>query len=180
MKILKLALLMALFPVSVLAVQGSTPLPSVIKDLLNSGRPGAVQKARLGTQMVSRKTQMLRATLDYSVLGGSSGSTLVLLDEGGKPALLPDNAIIKQVIFDVLTDPTGTGASISVGAGGSTTNLKGATAVASWTGLVAGIPVSTAATSVKTSSEDTVKAAITGGDLASGKIDAYIEYFVGQ
>lgn len=175
-----IVLLISSFPFSALAIEGSTPQPAAIKALLNSGRPGAIQKAQLGTQMVDKKIQVLRASYDFGVLGGASGSTLTALDEGGKPAVIPDNAIIKQVIFDVLQNPVGTGATIAVGVNGSTTNLKGFTSVGSWTGLVAGVPVGTAATAIKTTSQSAVTYRVTAGSLTQGKIDAFIEYYVGQ
>lgn len=155
----------------------STPLPSEVKELLNSGRPGAIQKAQLGTQMVDKKVQVLKAVYDHAVLGGASGATVTLRDEGGKTATLPDNAVIKFVLFDVLSNLSGSGAFLSVGAN-TTTDLKGATSASSWSGLVAGVPVGTAGTAVKTTDMREITATITGGNIVEGKFNAFIEYFV--
>lgn len=154
------------------------PLPAEVKNLANSGRPGALQKIQLGTQLVDKKVQVLKAQYSFAVLGGSSVANLVLKDESGKEATLPAKAVIKNVLIDVLTAPIGA-ASVSIGTDSSAVNLKAALTATSLTGVVAGIPVS-AATAVKLSTQATVKTRITNANLTAGKFNVFIEYFVSE
>lgn len=175
-----LTILMALGSINSAFAEGSVPLPAGVKALGDSGRPGAIQKIRLGTQLIDYKVQVLKAVYDFSVLGGASGSTYVLKDSGGGSATLPAGALIQRVLFDVINAPVGAGSSIAVGTESTPANFKAATAVGTWTGRLDGVPVGSAATAVKLSSEATVKAKITGAALTSGKINAFVEYLVSE
>jgi hypothetical protein len=96
---------------------------------------------------VSETLNYKRFVFDFSVVGGLIG-TLALQDEQGATAVLPVGSLILSVILDFITPAAGATATVSFGCTGAA-DLLGATAVASLTGLVAGIPVMTAATAVK-------------------------------
>lgn len=171
------ALLLFVFSLNAYSA-GSTPLPADVKVLANSGRAGALQTVQLGTQLIDHKVQVLKAVYDFSVLGGASGASLSMLDEGGKPATLPNKAVIKQVIFDAVTTVVGA-ASVTVGANTSS-DLKSAVAATAFSGITAGTPVGTAATSVKATAERIITWAITTGTITAGKVNAFIEYYVSE
>ena len=98
---------------------------------------------------VSETLNFKRFVYDFSVLGGAIG-TVQLKDEQGNPALLPVGSVILSVIVDMITAVTSAGsATVALGCT-SSSDLLGATAKASLaSGLVAGVPVMTAATAVK-------------------------------
>lgn len=110
------------------------------------------------------------ATYDFAKHGGAVGD--ITLDD----AVLPDNAIITKVFFDVLTAPTSGGAATVAFKVASAGDLKAATAIASWTGLVDGVPADTAATMIKLSADQLVKATVAVAALTAGKIKVCIEY----
>lgn len=109
---------------------------------------------------------------------------------------LPDNAIIKQVYYDVLTTFVDSGtagnadtSTLSIGAN-TNADLKAAVTIAdgsnSWdAGLHAGIPVNTVATFVKTTAARNIKVVWTAGTgnataLTAGSMDIFVEYTLGQ
>ena len=152
----------------------------------------------LGSQIVRRSLRIYKGLYDFSVLGGAIG-TIQLIDpvfvSGSQPKLLginspqrlilPPSFIIVRALIDVITAPVGGGASISVGSGiaGSVIDIKAATAVGSFTGLLDGIPVNTAATSLKvpvTQAQPGVNPsmAISGGALTAGKFNVHFEGYL--
>lgn len=159
-------------------VQAEYKKPAEVRDILNQGYGATTQ---LGTQLVDKKTQVLKAQYSYAASGGAVGE-VSLLDTDGKPAKLPDNAVIKNCLIDVVTAPSSTSsaATIALGTGLSATDLKAATAIASYSGLVACVPVGSAATSIKMTDEHTVKATIAAHPLTAGIINVFIEYFVSE
>jgi hypothetical protein len=110
------------------------------------------------------------ATYDFAKHGGAVGT--VTLDD----AVLPDNAIITQVWIDVITAPTSGGAATIALTAQSAADLKAATAIASYTGVVAGVPVGTAATAIKLTAERIVTATIATAALTAGKLKVFVEY----
>ncbi len=125
-----------------------------------------------------RTKNIVKAVYDFSVNGGAV-SSINLADEFGNLIIFPVGTIITQVILDVITPFTtsasGTFALSSQGAA----DLLAATAAASVTGILAGTPVSTAATSVKVAtSAKQLKAVIATGALTAGKAYIFIEYMI--
>lgn len=178
-------LMLSLVSVSALAITGpALPLAPEVKELANSGRQGAIQKIKLGSQLVDNKVQVLRAILDVTTIGGvASGSSVTLKDPEGGDATLPDNAIVRQVFIDTITaaaSGSGSTPTVSFGTDSTPTNFKAATGFTSYSGIVAGIPVGTAATAVKMSADSAVKAQVLAGSLSSGKIDLLIEYLISE
>jgi len=122
-----------------------------------------------------------KARYDNSVHGGAI-STITLSDPYGRNAL-PQGAIILGGTIDVITQLAGASATIAVGttAGSSTTSIKGATAVASWTvGQLAVVPVFTAATYVKLTAAGSITCTIATTALTAGVFEVHLEYFLGQ
>jgi hypothetical protein len=132
----------------------------------------------IGTKMVKEVMHTLKATYDFSVSGGAIGA-ITLLGEDGKAAKLPKNAIVRDCIIDVITAPTSGGsATIALGTGQSATDLKAATAIATYTGLLACVPVGSAATAIKLTADSTMSATIATAALTAGKINVWVDYSV--
>lgn len=116
-----------------------------------------------------------KAQYDFSVDGGAV-STITPTSN----TTIPANAIILGGIIDVLTTFTSGGsATIAVGtsAGSSTTSLKAATAVATYTaGLLAVVPVFTAATMVKLTAAGQITLTIGTAALTDGKANVIVAY----
>jgi hypothetical protein len=96
---------------------------------------------------------------------------------------IPANAIIVGVILNPTTALTSGGsATIAVGtsAGSSTTALKGATAVASYTldAVMAGVPVFTAASAVKLSAAGSITITVATAALTAGVMEVFVFYVV--
>src|SRR5262245_26954023 len=114
--------------------------------------------------------KVAHARYDFSVHGGAI-STITLSDVNGR-TMIPQNAIIIGGVIDVITQLTSGGsATIAIGtsSGSSTTSIKGATAVASWTvGRLDPVPVYTAATEVKMTATGAITATIATATLTAG------------
>lgn len=132
----------------------------------------------LGTELMKVKNT-LRCSYDFAVQGGAI-SAIKLLDPAGNVATLPDKAVITQVYIDTITTPTSAGsATIAIGAN-TATDLKAATAIATYTGVIAGVPVGTGATMVKVTAERQILATVAVDTLTAGKFDVYIDYVLGR
>jgi hypothetical protein len=150
--------------------------PAAVEWTMNHSGPKAAQ-VQLGTLLTRNKVHVIRATYDFAVQGGAIGS-VNLKDFDGNAAKLPLGAIIKQVLIDVVTAPTSGGAATIALTAQSAGDLKAATAIASYTGLVAGVPVGSAATMIKLTAERTISATIATAALTGGKINVLIEYYL--
>lgn len=145
---------------------------------LNRASPGAMQKHVLGTKIIQGSVRHLRAVYDFTVLGGAIG-TVTLRDATfpGLAAKLPSGAIVRDCIIDVITPgTTSASGTMALGTGQSTTDLKAALAAASYTGLVACVPVGTAATAIKLTADRTLVGTIATGALTAGKWYVHIWY----
>lgn len=137
----------------------------------------------MGT-IIHKTKNCMKALYDFSVLGGATGS-LLLVDDQGNPAILPLNAIVTNVVCIVLTAVTSAGsATVALGSNiaAATTDLMAATAKASLaSGFVAGVPVGTAATwvgPVTAQAGSQVQATIGTAALTAGKLEYIIEYII--
>lgn len=165
---------------SALAVSGTpgVPLPADVEVLLNSNAVPPTMVA-LGSQVTQKKVNVLKAVYDYSKVGGASG-TRKLKDAAGGDAVLPKGAVVRQVLVDTVSALTSGGsATVAIGVN-STTDLKGALAYGSYTGILAGVPVGTAATAVKVTATSAVTATIAVAPLTAGKINVFIEYLLSE
>ncbi len=175
-KFLGLILLVSALSTQIFAASRVDTLADQFK--LNQSSPGAMAEARLGDKLVNETVRTMRAYYSFAVQGGSSAAAITLKDVStGKAAVLPKGAIVRDCLIDVITQPTSGGsATVSLGTGLSTTDLKNGLAIASMTGLVACVPVGTAATAIKMTSDGTVKATIGTADLTAGKFYVIIHY----
>lgn len=140
---------------------------------------GTAQKYNLGTNL-AKTHGLVVGKYSYAIQGGSSAADISLLrdlKDTSSTVVIPSGAIIKQVWFDVLTAPSGGSLAFKAQ---TTGDLKASLAAGSWTGIVAGIPVGTAATMIKMTADRTVKMTVGSGTLTQGKINAYIEYDLGD
>lgn len=176
-------LLAVLLPVSAVA---AFKTPAETRFLLNQGYGSTTQ---LGTQLVDKKEHVLKAVFDHAVAGVVSGS-VNLKDVDGKDAVLPDNAIVTDCLIDVLTAPTTTlgtyDPQLRISTGQSSGDLKAAAGLASYSGLVACVPVGSAATSIKMTAQRTPTLTIVTASTSSaqwltgGKIAVFIKYLLSE
>jgi len=117
-----------------------------------------------------------RATYNFAVDGGAIG-TITPAAQG----TIPKNAIIVGGVINVITALVGSGATIALGttAGSSATSLKAATAITSYTGLVALVPVWTAASAFKMTAAGLLQLTVATAALTAGKFDIILDYLVG-
>lgn len=124
--------------------------------------------------------RLARATYDFAVDGGAVG---LITPAVGANYILPSGSIILGGIIDIVTTFTSGGsATIAVGtsAGSAANSLKAALAVASWTaGLLAVIPVFTAATMVKLTADGTITLTVATAALTAGKAEIKLLYIPG-
>jgi hypothetical protein len=141
---------------------------------LNQNKPST---ARLGDKSVAEKIHTLRAKYDFAVQGGAVGAVTLLDVSTGKSAVLPKGAIVRHCIIDVIT-PATTSASgtLALSTGQTAADLKAATAAASYTGLLACVPVGTAASAIKLTADRTMVGAIATGALTAGKLYVIVQY----
>lgn len=135
----------------------------------------------LGYQVISNRVSLLKCVLNVPVTGGSSTVAIKLKAVDGSNCELPNKSIVVDSLIDVITTPVTSGATnISFGTGQSTTDIKGATAKASYTGLLAGVPVGTAATAIKMTADRIPIATVSGQALSTGKINVFLYYLLGD
>lgn len=136
-------------------------------------------KHRLGRAIFKNQYRVLKCTYDFAKVGGAV-SSINLQNEDGQKCIVPNKAIILQVIIDVLTAGTTSASGTMALTAQSAGDLKAALAAASYTGLVAGIPVGTAATAIKMTADRTVIGTIATGALTAGKWNVLIQYMISE
>lgn len=148
---------------------------------LNRASPNAMARNRLGGIVEKKTVRTIKAVYDFSVLGGSSAAAISLKNYDGTTAVIPNSAIVRNCVIDVITTPTtSTSATIAIGTGQAANDLKTATAVASYTGLMACIPVGSAASSIKMTADRTPTVTVATGFVTSGKINVLIDYSMSE
>lgn len=154
---------------------------SGVKDAqfgLNQGSPNMLQKHQLGTKVMLEKVHVTKAIYDFAVLGGAVG-TKILRGVDGQPVVLPNKAVIVNCTLQVITDGAGAG-TIAIGTGQATNDLKAAANATDYdTGLMACIPVGTAATSILLTADRTMTATIATG-VTQGKFAVIVQYVIGE
>lgn len=111
----------------------------------------------------------VKVTYDFAVHGGAIGDIPLELT-------LPDNAIITGGFVDVLTAPLSAGSATVALKIQSAGDLIAATAKASFTGLLAIVPVNTAATAIKLTEERTLTVTVATAALTAGKFNIFLTY----
>ena len=140
----------------------------------------------LGSQVVRRSFRVFKGVYDFSVQGGAIGAIALYDPVFGKavPLNIPANFIIWECLIDVITAPTSGGsATIAFNSGQTTADLLAATAIASITGFVAGIPVGTAASAIKVPSTQAqpgsaVTITVATAALTAGKFNVHLTGFL--
>jgi hypothetical protein len=145
---------------------------------LNQATPQALAEARLGDKVIGQQVHTMRAYYSFAVQGGASAATVTLRDATtDKPAVLPKGAIVRDCLIDVITPgTTSTSATMALSTGQSAGDLKAALAAASYSGLVACIPVGTAASAIKLTADRTMTGTIAVGTFTAGKWYVIIHY----
>jgi len=124
---------------------------------------------------------MAVAVYDFDEVGGATGQHSL----NNAIGLLPDNAIIRNVMYDVQTAVVATGATASVvfqlPTDGDLLTLD-PVLTAGFTGMGLGTPLmASAATWVKTTAARAVQVDITGaGTINAGKVYCFIEYVMSE
>lgn len=123
-----------------------------------------------------RTKNVMKCVWDFAVQGGAVGS-LLLLDDLGNAAKLPSGAIITGGYIDIITaiSSTSNDGTIALTAQ-SAGDLKAAVDGDTLSGIVALIPVGTAATAIKLTAERQITLTIAVHALLTGKISVYVEY----
>jgi hypothetical protein len=139
------------------------------------------RKHSLGT-LLQKKVNVVVGKYSFAVQGGGTGTYNLRSDLADANSLvkIPAGAVIKQVWIDVLTPGTTSASGTMALNLQSAGDLKGALAAASYTGIVAGIPVGVAANMIKLTAERTLTATIATGALTAGRWNVYIEYVLGD
>lgn len=161
-----------------MAISRRNGVPDKNVKLLLNKMNSVASLVRLGS-LVDAQKGSTRARYDFTVSGGAV-STINLLDEEGNAVKLPANAIITNCVIDVITAPTSASTPTIAFGAASTNDLKTATAIASLTGIVQGIPVNTVGSAVKLASESTLTLTIAGTTLTAGKLMVFCDYVVSQ
>lgn len=163
-----------------MAITGVNGVPTVeTRTLLNRMNSHALASL-LGDKVHSMKVCMV-GKYDFSVQGGAV-STINLLDSKGAALKVPANFVCTNVIIDRVTSPGAiTSGTISLGLN-STADLLAATNMTAFDGttLLAGIPVGTAATAIKVTSEATLTATVATTALTAGKFYVSLEGFLSR
>lgn len=145
---------------------------------LNRASLQTMQKYQFGRMLVREKSWIVKLTYDFSKSGGAIGTQNLQQRPYATQARIPKGSIITNCVIDVITAPAGATATIAIGTGNasSTTDIKAATAIASYTGLVACIPTGVAANMIKVTSDATPTMTIATAALTAGKFNVLIEY----
>lgn len=167
----------------------TTAIAETLADLngskfqLNRASPNAMALQRLGTKLIKESMRSVKVVYDFSASGGASTAAIQLIDpDTGLAAYLPNKAIIRDCVVDVLTAPTSLGsATVALSSGKSAADLQAATAIASLTvGLHACVPVGSAATAIKLSADVIPTASVAVANLTAGKINVLIDYSLSE
>lgn len=180
MKLLSFALgLILLLATPALATNGGTQATLLGDQFnMNQGAKQGLVEAKLGDKLIKETVHTLKLQYSFAVQGGAIGA-INLVGEDGKAAKLPKGAIVRDCLIDVVTAPTSGGAAtIAFGTGQAANDLKAATAIASITGLVACVPVGTAATAIKLTLDRTPTITVAAFALTAGKFYVHIEYLM--
>lgn len=149
-----------------------------ILNRLNNGARSVLLGNLLSNQLNSAK-----GVYDFAVHGGAV-STINLddsLNEFGSTGnvVIPNGSVVWSGVIDTLTQgATSASGTFSIGLN-TTTDLKAATAAASINGLVALVPVGSAATAVKMTADRTLTTSIATGAVTAGKFNVYLQYWQG-
>lgn len=133
-------------------------------------------KQGLGSEL-SKCKNVVKGTYDFAVEGGLVAGAKTLLDDDGNPIVIPAKAIVTFCLIDILTGMTSTGGTGTIALTlESAGDLLAAVDADTLSGRVAGIPVGSAATSIKTTVDRTLVANVAVNPLLTGKFNVFLEY----
>lgn len=173
----KFLLLAAMVAVSAFGALPPSFTPNANSEFDMNKYMGAVPyKYSLGTQLRQAHNTAV-GIYNFALVGGTNKSLVTGIT-------LPSKAIVRSVFFDVLSTPTTAGTS-ELGFYVSTSvlaapDLKGYTALASWTGRVAGTPDDTVSKMIKLTGQKQVYAVVSGSALLAGKIKVFVDYVISE
>lgn len=159
-------------------------LQSTYGALFNFNHGQNFSKDLLGTKVVREQIRDLVVQYDFTKDGGAITTKKNLrfpTDLGGTPAAtsaaIPKGALVVGCYIDVITaGTTSASGTMALSTGQAAGDLKAALAAASYTGIVACIPVGTAATAIKITADAVPFYAIATGALTGGKWNLHIQY----
>lgn len=156
-------------------------LPSIAKRTTINSKAPYDEALPLGLGDYLHKTKnLLKVQYDFAVQGGAVGSIL-LNDDAGNAAILPDNTIIVGGFIDIITAMSSTGGNGTIAlTANSAGDLKAAVDADTLSGIVAIIPVGTAATHIKLTAQRQITATIATNALLGGKFSLFLEYVYGD
>lgn len=150
---------------------------------LNTSSPNAQAIKRLGDKVMRESLRSVELTYSFSAQGGATTASINLNSAtSGLSSSLPQTAIIRNCVIDVVTAPTSLGsATIAFSSGQTTADLLAATAIASLgIGLHACIPVGTAATGVKLTADSKPTLSVATAALTAGVIHVIVDYSMSE
>lgn len=138
----------------------------------------------LGTKVIREQVRDLVVQYDFTKDGGAITTkknlrfpTDIGLTPGSTSATLPKGSLIVGCYIDVITaGTTSASGTMALSTGQAAGDLKAALAAASYTGIVACIPIGTAATAIKLTADSVPYFAIATGALSGGKWNLHIQY----
>lgn len=176
-----LVLILSLFTMSLASAAG---LSGTYGALFNFNHGQNFARDLLGTKVMRDQVHDLVLQYDFAKDGGAISTKHNLRfpsDLGGSPsataATLPKGALVTGCYIDVITaGTTSASGTMALSTGQAAGDLKAALAAASYTGIVACIPVGTAATAIKLTADSVPYYAIATGALTAGKWNLHIQY----
>jgi hypothetical protein len=156
----------------------STANESFMEEVLNNNPIGNNQ-VRMGSFLTQGVVRVIKATYSFAVLGGAVG-LVNLKTDAGVNAVLPSGAVVTGGFIKTRTTLTSGGsATVAIGLV-STTDVKAATAFGTYsstgTGIIATVPVQTAATMIVATSDLPITATIATAAVTAGIFDVYLTY----
>lgn len=141
------------------------------------------QISKLGTKIIRDTYHDVVVQYDFSKDGGAITTNTKLRSpasagsSGFTSATLPKGAIVTGCFIDVITAlTTSASGTVALSTGQAAADLKTATAAASYTGIVACVPVQTAGTAIKLTADSNPYYAIATGAITAGKFNLHIQY----
>lgn len=150
-------------------------------DVLNSRRDFGFENP-LG-DIIAKKKGVLVAKYDFAKQGGAVGDISLLTDLNSPTsyAKLPDNAIITNVVIDIVTAMASTGGAATVALKAqSAGDLLAAVDADTLSAQVQGIPNGAVANMIKLTAERTLKATVAVEALTAGKFVAFVEFVISE
>jgi len=162
---------------ALLASSTSLAMPKIadVEFAVNKGSSSSV--LQIGSWLTVMHPLALTCVYDFTKQGGAQG-TYYLKGIDGQNCVLPKGYIVDQVYLDtVVATGGGGGCQLAFGTGLAINDIKAATGFATYTGILVAVPIGSAATAIKMTSEKSPTVTISGAAVTAGKIVAVIHAF---